>query len=80
MTNLLEIVENTNEYACYLIHHKDGPIFRWHDTREGRAIEHLQKQAGWVQYRRSILELYAPDGTIVARAVKGIFEDYRTEG
>jgi len=80
MTNLLEIVENENEYACYLLHHKDGPIFRWHDTREEEAFERLQKQAGWVQYRRSTLELHAPDGTIVGRAVKGIFEDYRTEG
>jgi len=80
MTNLLDSTERNDRYECYLLHHKDGPIFRWHDTREERAIERLQKQAGWVQYRRSTLELHAPGGTIVGRVVKGIFEDYRAEG
>ena len=68
-----------DSYECYLMSPKDGEVYRWADLREVKAFERLQKQAGWMQYRRSILELRAPSGEVVGRAVKGIFEDYRTE-
>lgn len=46
------------------------------DTEE-RAINRLRKQSTWVQYRKSVLELRY-NGEVLARSVKGIFEDYRT--
>lgn len=70
---------HNDSYECYLMSPKDGEVYKWADLREAKAFERLQKQAGWIQNRRSILELRSPDGEVVGRAVKGIFEDYRTE-
>ena len=44
---------------------------------EAKAIARLQKQSTWVQNRKSVLELRYK-GQVLARSVKGIFEDYRT--
>ena len=78
MKNFFEVVDSTEEYQCFLLHHKHGPLVRWSAIQEDRAFKRLEKQSGWVQYRKSVLELHSPDGTIAARSVKGIFEDYRT--
>ena len=69
---------HTDSYECYLMS-PTGEVYKWADLREAKAFERLQKQAGWMQNRRSILELRAPSGEVVGRAVKGIFEDYRKE-
>ena len=70
---------HTDSFECYLMSPK-GEVYKWADLREAKAFERLQKQAGWAQNRRSTLELRSPDGEVVGRAVKGIFEDYRQEG
>lgn len=77
---LLEVIQNEQTYTCYQIHNREDRVYRWSDKREAKAFERLHKQAGWAQNRQYILELEAPDGTVVGRAVKGIFEDYRTYG
>jgi len=44
---------------------------------EARAIDRLKLFSTWVQNRKSVLELRY-NGKVLARSVKGVFEDYRT--
>jgi len=77
MNHIFEIVENEKVFTCYLMSPRDGEVYRWCHKDEAKAFDRLQAQTGFVSLRRSILELRAPDGTVVGRGVKGIFEDYR---
>lgn len=68
----------SDSYECYLMSPREGEIYKWADKREDKAVERLKRISKFMHFRRSTLELRAPDGAVVARAVKGIFEDYRT--
>jgi len=76
--NLLEI-DTTPSWDIFNAHPRygdEGYLMSSCDS-EAKAIDRLQKQSTWVQNRRSVLELRYK-GKVLARSVKGVFEDYRT--
>jgi len=75
---LLEI-DTTPSWDIFNVHARygdEGYLKSSCDT-EDKAVERLKLFSTWVQYRKSILELRYK-GEVLARSVKGVFEDYRT--
>ena len=75
---LLEI-DNTPSWDIYNAHPRYGDegYLKSSCDSEARAIERLKLFSTWVQNRNSVLELRY-NGEVLARSVKGVFEDYRT--
>ena len=76
--NLLEI-DTTPAWDILNVHPRygdEGFLMSSCDS-EDKAIDRLRKQSTWVQNRKSVLELRYK-GEVLARSVKGVFEDYRT--
>jgi len=75
---LLEI-DNTPSWDILNVHPRYGDegYLKSSCDSEDKAIERLKLFSTWTQNRQSVLELRYK-GEVLARSVKGVFEDYRT--
>jgi hypothetical protein len=61
-------------YTIWILHKKDGKLYRNSSPTLDKGIDKLKKMAGWTQNRRSTLILETPEGVEAARSTAGKLE------